>query len=109
MKQYIMALDQGTTSSRSILFDENGSICAMAQKEFTQIYPKPGWVEHDPMKYGIHRKKWLVRCCRTQASVLSRSWLLELQIREKQPLYGIKVRECRFIMPLCGSAGGPHP
>ncbi len=48
MQQYIMALDQGTTSSRCILFDKAGSICSMAQKEFTQIYPKPGWVEHNP-------------------------------------------------------------
>lgn len=48
MKDYIMALDQGTTSSRCILFDKNGSIVSMAQKEFEQIYPNPGWVEHNP-------------------------------------------------------------
>ena len=48
MKQYIMSLDQGTTSSRCILFDKEGNICSMAQKEFTQIYPKPGWGEHNP-------------------------------------------------------------
>ena len=48
MKQYVMALDQGTTSSRCILFDHGGTICSIAQKEFTQIYPRPGWVEHDP-------------------------------------------------------------
>ena len=45
--KYIMSLDQGTTSSRCILFDRGGNICSVAQKEFTQIYPKPGWVEHD--------------------------------------------------------------
>ncbi len=45
---YILSLDQGTTSSRAILFDENGVICAIAQKQLTQIYPQPGWVEHDP-------------------------------------------------------------
>lgn len=50
MKEYIMALDQGTTSSRCIIFDKQGNICSMAQKEFTQIYPKPGWVEHNPME-----------------------------------------------------------
>lgn len=50
MGRYIMALDQGTTSSRCILFDRNGTVCSMAQKEFGQIYPKPGWVEHDPME-----------------------------------------------------------
>ena len=48
--KYIMALDQGTTSSRCILFDKGGRICSMAQKEFAQIYPQPGWVEHDPME-----------------------------------------------------------
>ncbi|TAH01570.1 MAG: glycerol kinase, partial [Sphingobacteriales bacterium] len=46
-QQYILALDQGTTSSRAILFDANGQIAATAQKEFTQYYPQPGWVEHD--------------------------------------------------------------
>lgn len=50
MKKYVMALDQGTTSSRCILFDHQGHICSMAQKEFRQIYPEPGWVEHDPME-----------------------------------------------------------
>lgn len=49
-KKYIMALDQGTTSSRCILFDKKGKICSMAQREFEQIYPKPGWVEHNPME-----------------------------------------------------------
>ena len=50
MQKYIMALDQGTTSSRCILFDKGGNICSMAQKEFKQIYPRPGWVEHNPME-----------------------------------------------------------
>ncbi len=49
-KKYIMALDQGTTSSRCILFDRNGTMCSVAQREFAQIYPQPGWVEHDPME-----------------------------------------------------------
>lgn len=50
MKKYVMALDQGTTSSRCILFDRQGQICSIAQKEFTQYYPKPGWVEHNPLE-----------------------------------------------------------
>lgn len=50
MGKYIMALDAGTTSNRCILFDRQGRICASAQKEFTQIYPKPGWVEHDALE-----------------------------------------------------------
>ncbi|QHI71159.1 glycerol kinase GlpK [Aminipila terrae] len=50
MKKYIMALDQGTTSSRCILYNKKGEIVSLAQKEFKQIYPKAGWVEHDPME-----------------------------------------------------------
>ena len=50
MKQYILALDQGTSSSRAIIFDNQGKIKATSQKEFTQIFPKPGWVEHNPME-----------------------------------------------------------
>ncbi len=45
---YILSLDQGTTSSRALLFDHNGSVCSVAQREFKQIFPEPGWVEHDP-------------------------------------------------------------
>lgn len=48
MGNYVMALDQGTTSSRCILFDKKGTMCSVAQKEYTQYYPKAGWVEHDP-------------------------------------------------------------
>mgnify|MGYP002512964349 CR=1 FL=1 len=48
--KYIMSLDQGTTSSRCILFDKAGNICATAQREFRQIFPQPGWVEHDAME-----------------------------------------------------------
>ncbi|MBR2454565.1 MAG: glycerol kinase GlpK [Clostridia bacterium] len=50
MKKYVLALDQGTTSSRAILFDKKGNICFKAQHEFTQIYPHTGWVEHNPME-----------------------------------------------------------
>ncbi len=60
MKKYILALDQGTTSSRAILFDKSGRIRSIAQKEFKQIFPQPGWVEHDPLEI------WS-----TQAGVLS--------------------------------------
>ena len=48
MKEFILAFDQGTTSSRAIVFDKNGLPVASAQKEFTQFYPNPGWVEHNP-------------------------------------------------------------
>jgi glycerol kinase len=50
MSSYILAFDQGTTSSRSVLFDKNGTVVAVAQKEITQLYPNPGWVEHNPVE-----------------------------------------------------------
>ena len=50
MRKYILALDQGTTSSRAIVFDKNGNIVSKAQFEFKQIYKKAGWVEHDPFE-----------------------------------------------------------
>jgi glycerol kinase len=59
--KYIIALDQGTTSSRAVLFDERGQIRGIAQQEFRQIFPKPGWVEHDAdeiwnTQYGVLMK-----------------------------------------------------
>ena len=50
MGSFILALDQGTTSSRAILFDRSGRVAAMAQQTFPQHYPQPGWVEHDPLE-----------------------------------------------------------
>ena len=49
-KKYVIAMDQGTTSSRAILFNKRGEIQSSQQREFRQIFPKPGWVEHDPME-----------------------------------------------------------
>ena len=50
MKKYLVALDQGTTSSRAIVFDRSQQIVASTQKEFPQLYPQAGWVEHDPLE-----------------------------------------------------------
>lgn len=61
-KKYVMALDQGTTSSRCILFNREGDICSMAQKEFTQYFPKPGWVEHDPMEIWSSQLSVAMEC-----------------------------------------------
>ena len=55
MPAFILSLDQGTTSSRAIIFDHSGNIVSLAQKEFNQIYPQPGWVEHDPAETGAHK------------------------------------------------------
>ena len=56
-KEYIIAFDQGTTSTRAIIFDKKGKICSIAQKELTQKYPKPGWVEHDPIEIVTHQQE----------------------------------------------------
>ncbi|WP_378178800.1 glycerol kinase GlpK [Aquimarina sp. SS2-1] len=56
-KKYIIAFDQGTTSTRAIIFDNKGDICGISQKELTQHYPKSGWVEHDPIEIFRHQKE----------------------------------------------------
>lgn len=110
MKQYIMALDQGTTSSRSILFDENGSICAMAQKEFTQIYPKPGWVEHDPNEIWDSQKEVARQVL--QDSGISAEQIMAIGITNQRettivwdkstgmPVYNAIVWQCRRTAPM---------
>ena len=62
MKKYVLALDEGTTSARAILFDKGSQIVSMAQQEFTQIYPQPGWVEHDPMEIYANQYAAMTEC-----------------------------------------------
>ncbi len=62
MKKYILALDEGTTSARAILFDKAGRVIAKAQQEFPQIYPRPGWVEHDPMEIYANQYAAMTEC-----------------------------------------------
>mgnify|MGYP003311288379 CR=1 FL=1 len=62
MKKYILALDEGTTSARAILFDRDSNIVSMAQHEFAQIYPAPGWVEQDPMAIYANQYAALTEC-----------------------------------------------
>lgn len=59
-KKYIVALDQGTTSSRAVVLDHNANIVSVSQREFTQIYPKAGWVEHDPMEIWATQSSTLI-------------------------------------------------
>ena len=58
MRPYVVALDQGTTSSRAILFNQAGEIVSRAQHPFRQIYPQPGWVEHDPANFTQAWRGW---------------------------------------------------
>lgn len=69
MEKYVIALDQGTTSSRCILFDQEGDIRSVVQREFTQIYPQPGWVEHDPMEIWSSQLGVLMEAVRSIASM----------------------------------------
>ena len=83
MAKYVMALDAGTTSNRCILFNEKGEICSMAQKEFTQYYPQPGWVEHDASEI------WQTQLSLTSVKLLS---------------YGISRQDSPSTTQSCGSA-----
>ncbi len=111
MSRYVMALDQGTTSSRAILFDEHQNIVSMAQKEFAQSYPKAGWVEHDPLEIYASQYGVLVE-------VLARSGLEAADIAaigitnqrettiiwDKQtgrPVYNAIVWQCRRTADIC--------
>ncbi len=111
MTAYILTLDQGTTSSRAILFDPEGNPCARASQEIRQIYPQPGWVEHDPMDIWLSQRAVVER-------VLGESGIAWRQIgaigianqRETtllwerasgQPVYNAIVWQCRRSAPLC--------
>ncbi len=68
MTKYVGAIDQGTTSSRFIVFDKAGNIVSVAQKEHKQIYPKPGWVEHDPLEI-LHNTNEVIGACLARAEL----------------------------------------
>ena len=105
MQKYIMALDQGTTSSRCILFDKSGEIRSMSQKEFTQIYPRPGWVEHNPREIWSSQLAVAAECM-AMAGV-SAQQIAAIGITNQrettilwdrntgEPVYNAIVRQCR--------------
>ena len=111
MNGYIIALDQGTTSSRSIIFDSKGNIVSLAQYPFTQIYPKPGWVEHDPMV--ILESQLLAMSEAFEKSGLSPTDIAGIGITNQRettivwdkntgkPIYNAIVWQCRRTAPIC--------
>lgn len=111
MKKYILALDQGTTSSRAILYDSNGRIVKVAQKEFTQIYPKAGWVEHDPMEIwgsqsGVASEVLAATGIAAEeiAAIGITNQRETTVVWEKQsgkPVYNAIVWQCRRTSPIC--------
>jgi glycerol kinase len=111
LRKYVMALDQGTTSSRAVIFDHNGSIISMASKEFKQIYPKPGWVEHNPMEIwssqievaiGALNKTGLEAGDITAIGITNqRETTIIWDKNNGKPVYNAIVWQCRRTAPIC--------
>jgi glycerol kinase len=111
MTAYILTLDQGTTSSRAILFDAQGHTCAYASQELRQIYPQPGWVEHDPMEIWLSQRTVAEQVlCQYGVSPSQISAIGIANQRETtviwertsgQPVYNAIVWQCRRSTPLC--------
>jgi len=111
VKQYILSLDQGTTSSRAILFDRAGAIVASAQQEFRQIYPQPGWVEHDP--FDIWRSQYDVARALLDKQGVTAEAVAAIGITNQrettllwdratgEPVANAIVWQCRRTAPLC--------
>ena len=110
-QKYIVALDQGTTSSRAIVFDHEQNIVSVGQKEFSQIYPQPGWVEHDPMEiwatqYGVLQEA-LIKAGITMADVAGvgitnqRETTIVWEKDTGKPIYNAIVWQCRRTADLC--------
>jgi glycerol kinase len=111
MDSYILALDQGTTSSRSILFDRQGRVKAVAQREFRQLYPQPGWVEHDPLE--IWESQLAVARETVAAAGVAPAQVAAIGITNQRettlvwdratgaPLHNAIVWQCRRSAPMC--------
>ena len=98
MSKYIMAMDAGTTSNRCILFNKKGQVCSVAQREFTQYFPHPGWVEHDADEI------WACQLGVAVEAMKKISRRSVLQTKEKPLSYGTEKQENRSITPSSGNA-----
>ena len=113
MRRFILALDQGTSSSRSIVFDDQGAVVAMAQREFTQLFPKPGWVEHDPHEIWHSQlttaQEALARAGLAASDIAAlaitnqRETTLVWNRRTGEPIYNAIVWQDRRGEPLCAA------
>ena len=104
MAKYVMALDAGTTSNRCILFNEKGEMCSVAQREFTQYFPKPGWVEHDADEIWASMLGVAVEAMNMIGAEAEDIAAIGITNRERQPSSGTKRQENRSIMQSYGSA-----
>ena len=121
METYVAALDQGTTSSRAILFNRTGGIVARVQHPFRQIYPQPGWVEHDPMEIWATERRALAetihyahvdpKCIAAVGITNQRETTIVWDKATGKPVYNAIVWQCRRTAPLCEElkAGGYGP
>ena len=110
MKKYVIALDQGTTSSRAVIFDNKARVIAVHGIEFPQIYPQPGWVEHDPdmiLKTQVEALRQAVKISRVPVEEIAaigitnqRETTLLWDRRTGRPLYNAIVWQCRRTAPL---------
>ena len=108
---YLLALDQGTSSTRSIVFDRQGRIVGLAQREFTQHYPQPGWVEHDPLEIwqtqrdtigeAIHRAGIAARDIRAIGITNQRETTVVWDRRTGEPIHRAIVWQDRRAEPTC--------
>lgn len=111
MKKYILALDEGTTSARSILFDKEMNIVSMAQQEFPQIYPRPGWVEQDPMRIYATQYSSLTECIAKSGVspdeiagigiTNQRETVIVWDKNTGKPVYNAIVWQCRRTSDIC--------
>lgn len=111
MKNYILALDQGTTSSRAIVFDRNGKVVSSSQKEFAQIFPRPGWVEHNPLEIWKTQKDTALaamkRASIRPAEIASigitnqRETTILWERETGKPVYNAIVWQCRRTAEMC--------
>lgn len=106
MNKYIMALDAGTTSNRCILFNEKGEMCSVAQREFHQYFPKPGWVEHDADEIWASMLGVAVEAMNMIGAEARDIAAIGITISVKPQLSGIKTPVIQFIMQSYGSAAG---
>ena len=107
MAKYVMALDAGTTSNRCILFNKKGEIISSAQKEFTQYFPKPGWVEHDANEIWSNQLGVAVEAMQKAGAEAEDIAAIGIT-NQRETAIGIKIQESLFIMPLSGNAE-EHP
>lgn len=110
MGSFILALDQGTTSSRAILFDRSGRVAAMAQQTFPQHYPQPGWVEHDPLELWESQRSVAAQALRKLGPDARIAGIGITNQRETtivwdkntgKPIYNAIVWQCRRTAPIC--------